>query len=813
MFFKMLKKDIANKKSLNFILLLFMCFASILTVCSSVMIYVNTIGIKKNQQKVNSAELMIFCDRNFNEIKGTREKSTEWFLDQKGVTDVECVDDIELSPSSVDFVGIDEEDYKLTDEGYYFAFDISMEHDRVTDSESEFFDLPYGTVAVSECIQRIAGVKVGDVVRITTQMGNIYEFKIAVITKDPTFPGGARLLFNKEDFEALKNDSPVVQSCYMIDFDDSITDADDWFNVIKNYVLDESGMESATVYDMTSLAVWHYDKLVIVNVAMIMFSCLAMAMVFMSIYFTVKTAIKDEEKELALLKAMGVDSKAYNLFFMAKYLAVALISAVVGFFGGIWIAEYELKNIEMGQLKPLTIYVVGYAFIASLFCFFLILIFVAISIRRLSKISIIDIISGESRGERFKKTHGIHLYKIKHTDVPFYLAFTDLINGLGRYKFLIPAYALGIALMIFVYEVYNTVHSPDWFACTHAIPKFDFAMELPIEKMEEYLIRGGGYKGAFDIINEELKNADIPAHLEYRITNGVDLIYGEDKKTTLGNIIYGCSYEDEWDTYKGVKPVLRNEVMLEAVAAKKLGINVGDNISLCFYEYKEDDDAVTQYNVTEDFIVTGLCDSFVNSVPGIYMSDAFPICRGGHAEAVGGHIDAPEKMHDTYIEQMREMYGKNCIRTRNEETDRQMAGYDTLFFLLRWGFVPMIGIMMVLLTVLYQAVDMKSGTPEIALLKCCGFSNRSIKAWHVMRSVLISLVSSILAIIFLNTGLHAFIRKSFEKMEYILAYKPVRNIFGLYICFPVVATIVLALIVYMTLGKVGKIEVSKLRDN
>ena len=63
MFWRMLRKDLADKKGLNVILLLFMCFASVLTVASAILLYANTLGLKVTEDKVNAADLFIVSER------------------------------------------------------------------------------------------------------------------------------------------------------------------------------------------------------------------------------------------------------------------------------------------------------------------------------------------------------------------------------------------------------------------------------------------------------------------------------------------------------------------------------------------------------------------------------------------------------------------------------------------------------------------------------------------------------------------------------------------------------------------------------
>ncbi|MBO4457218.1 MAG: FtsX-like permease family protein [Butyrivibrio sp.] len=811
MFFRMLKKDITDKKGLNLILLLFMCFSSVLTVSSAVMLYANTVGFKKNNEKVNAAEEKIITTRSFGDTSDKQEATINWFRNRKEVVDIECVDAIKFMCDAVDYSECDESSDEVFANGiYYYAFDFSSEHDRVTDYDSNFFDLPCGTIAIPECIGRNANVNIGDTVRITTQMGNIYEFKVAVITKDPAMEGSNRLIFNNKDFEVLKNDSPVINSFYMIDLVDEAT-LNDTLNLANDFCEagDKGVVEKFVEFCVAATIYRNEITPIVINIFMIIFSVLSVIMEFLSISFTIKTAIKSEEKELGIIKALGVDSASFNLLFATKYVVISLIAAVVGFFGGIVHAEYVLKNFAYGQLRPEFGQIIGYALAAAFMGLLIIFIFVVIALRKLGKISIRDAISGENRGESYKKAKGPKLYKIKNKNIPFYLAFTDLIKRFKQYRFLLFAYMIGISIVLAVLEILNTVHSPYWVERVWSEPEYDFRMTLPDEVMEEYRARGGGSKGAYELINEELAEANIPAKLCYEMASAGTVIYNGDNYAFC-NFFYDRSYDDEVELYEGVRPVLRNEVVIDTFSSKRLGIKVGDSIRMKYPKYNED--GLSYSYMIEDFIVTGFRDITSRDALFVYMSDEFTGAYGDVSD-VHGIIDAPKKMHAEYVEQMRAIYGNNSIRTMKEDLDYQNTTYDSFFVLCKWGFIPLIVGMMIMLTVLYQFVNILEELPEIAFLKSCGFSNGSIKAWQVSRSVLISVLSSVLAIICLNTVTFVFHRKLFEMMGLIMAYEPQRKVFAYYICIPVVITIVLAAVVYMTLGKVEKAELSQLRND
>ncbi|SCY36090.1 ABC-type transport system, involved in lipoprotein release, permease component [Pseudobutyrivibrio sp. AR14] len=807
MFFRMLKKDLADKKRLNIILLIFMCLASVLTVCSAIMLYTNIFGIKADREKVNAADVVIINSRDLGGIEEKQKKLSEWFLNRDGVTELELGETISFRQNAVDFEGFEEDSQALLKDAKYFAYDLNMKHNRVTDMNSQFFDLDYGTIAVPQIIHKYAGVNIGDTVRITTQLGNIYEFKVTVITKDPGMNGHLRLFFNEEDYEVLKKDSPIIEDVYMVKLFEGNTYLDQSSLVndfsemkeseaeyIRGYKLDDSYTDQEVSSTLTAL--------------MIVFSVLLILMVFMTISFTIKSAIKNEEKELGMLKALGIESMSFNWLFAAKYIAISLFSSIVGFFGGIYFSRYEIKYLTFGYLEPELGTMIPVALITSLMSFIIIVFFVAIGLRRMKRISIIDVIAGENRGERFGKHPGLFLHKMKKINVPFYLALTDLTNRIKRYKFLIFAYTFGIAIIITLLEIYNTVYSSYWIERMWGRPEFDFVLDMSREMSDEYIQRGGSLGGAIDIVNEELREATIPATVGY-CSYVTDIELKHNNEIHMAGMYFDCDYISDFELYEGVHPKLRNEVLMDAIDAKKSAIEVGDSISVKYYKYN--DDGLTYKEVEEEFIVVGLVDVAEGQLS-IYTSDMFEGAAEAGRMIVGSKIDAPDSMKDEYIEQMREMYGQSSIRNKIEEIDYSLSGYGAVYSTILMLFIPMILILMIMVTVLYQSVNMVDETPDIALLKCGGFTNGNVKAWQLIRSTMISIGSSILAILLVNTAIAFGLKKLFFNLGYILNYHSNQDVFRFYIVLPILITVIIDFITYLTLKRVDDMEISKIRD-
>lgn len=808
MFWRMLKKDMADKKGLNIILVLFMCFASILTVASAIVLYANYLGKPAAYKRINAADVTVVSERDLDGTEENREEILQWFDKREDVTGVETGETIMFRSNAVFFRDLDNDDFSKIVNSVFYAFDLSMEHDLATDLDGEFLDLPYGTIAVPQDIQNTMGLKIGDKVQIVTQMGNIYEFTIAAFTKDAGISNFYRLFFNDEDFQILMSESPVAYDVYMATMTEGNTSVDE-AQLISAFTEKESDFGSVVVSD--SRLGWNgaNDGSNATNACMIIVSIFLIIMVFMTVSFTIKTAIKNEEKELGMLKALGVESASFNWLFAAKYLAFSLVGTVAGFFGGIHLAGLYVKYLAFNLLKPEAAPMVITALAASLMIFLLIILFVALALRRMKKISIMDVIAGENRGERFGKIPGLFLHKIKNINIPFYLAITDLITKIKRYSFLILAYVMGITLIIMCLELENTTNQEYWITKYWGLPHYDFAIDLPDDLMETYIERGGSIRGAYDIMNEEIQAAGIPAEINYHQTYGTSSLTHEGKTYEV-YLAWNCPSRYSGELYEGVKPVLRNEVLLDAYHATSFGIDVGDTVSVDYYKYS--DDGLTSELVTEDFIVVGLYDG-----PEAYLAliwgDAFEGCARGETYPCGCIINAPEDQHPQVIEQLRELFGKGSIRDHDEHTAYCLKDLHSMWAMLLVVIIPFIVLMMIMVTVLYMSVNILDEVPEIALLKCSGFTNGNIKAWQLLRGLLILVSSAVLAVIFDNTVGLFLITKLYNTMGHIIRLVPNRDILNFYILIPALIVAAILLVLGIVLKKVNSIELWRIRND
>jgi len=121
--------------------------------------------------------------------------------------------------------------------------------------------------------------------------------------------------------------------------------------------------------------------------------------------------------------------------------------------------------------------------------------------------------------------------------------------------------------------------------------------------------------------------------------------------------------------------------------------------------------------------------------------------------------------------------------------------------------------MMALVTVLYLSVSILDEVPEIALLKCSGFGTGSIKAWQLLRVLIILIMSALLSVLFVRTVMYAALRVIYFYLGNLMAFKTLPNVLNYYILFPLALIAVIAAVTAIVLKKVNSVELWRIRND
>ena len=174
-------------------------------------------------------------------------------------------------------------------------------------------------------------------------------------------------------------------------------------------------------------------------------------------------------------------------------------------------------------------------------------------------------------------------------------------------------------------------------------------------------------------------------------------------------------------------------------------------------------------------------------------------------------IDAEGSERDKVFSQLEDLFGKENVMNGMEYTKFILAEYNNLFDMLEFAVGGAVLFILILMTYLYTSVFIAEEASEIALLKSIGFSEKSIKAAHIFRILILSLVSFVLAEILLWTVGQIIVGSIMDGLG-ITGFGFVFEFLVNFIVIPVLVIASVILTQWLNLKKIRNIDICRIKD-
>lgn len=751
----MLKRDIKDKVALNIVLCIFMMVAATLIVVSIGFVYTFLGGIERTYEKCNTSDFIFLTDKSISMDEEQNSIITDLLRSYPNIGDINISERVYLSTSRLEFDGIDKRSVTNLYNSSFMMAPVSRLQNIPYDLNNELFTLESGCIALPEVMAHNAGSHIGDKIRLTTDMGNIYEFTVSYIFKDPSSSMINKILFADEDLEVLKDEFTKTMYLYevtLVNPFSSVGELQNWgwdiHDELKRY--SNEGIITGGVYEITTgkSNTFTDDAMMalIVSIFMCLMGIASIILIFMCISFTLHATVKREEKEIGTMKAIGVDSLSYKMLFIVKYIAFAIIGGVVGLVAGIPLSEVFVSKFVVNTLNPDRSVMIILGLAGSALFILLMLAFSLISLRRMKKISVMDAIHGENRGERFSRIPGVSLSKIKRISPPTFLALQDIVRKIKRYIFLVISYAIGMAIVLLVFQVKRTVVSDDYRKMYWYQAERDVMIRPDDDLRNSLLNRLGSEKNLYLYYEKYYNENGIPLDIQIMDIGEAYLINGDDKVVSV--IAFG-----DYDISRmviidgGHAPKLANEVAVSHFLKEWLGVELGDVITLEYKVYLED--GFGTETVRNDFVVT----AYVESLGGARSPLFFTCINDGsivstNFDIFNEEIVCNDDEYDAYIEKMRAVNEDILIWDYDQVLDYDLGNtFGRLLDFLALSIGIILTVTLFSMSFLYQQIFIEEEASDIAMLKSMGFDKKSIRKWHFVRFILLIVIAAALAII------------------------------------------------------------------
>ena len=809
MFFRMIKKDLKESRGLNVILFLFMIIVSALAAISGFLVYVDIHGTKLTEERVNPHDYVVaYIERN-------RELELTAYEDAIKQSYPNAIfghyEGIRLDITNMSYEGMEKDYDRLRNSlstAVLFLTTQTFDMDLMYTEDNQPFYVENGNIAITGRFAALSGLKVGDKLQITTQMGNIYELNISHITRDPAMDYIYRFIVSEPDYEVLSKESPAKNWLFTVQRNAVNGEAEEKISaLINNY----KPLEEYPHYLGQSNGVTKSNT-VLVSLLVSFFLVLAcifmLIIVFFAISFTIKAAVKKEERELGIMKALGTDSLSFRWLLAAKYIAFAAVGSVAGCMIGPMVGA---------KLVDKFFYNISYTFgagdyvvavLSAMIIMVFIILYIMHSMKRVDKISVMDVLHGEARADSIRRAERLQLNKSRKIPIPLFLALKDILGGFKKYILLFVAYTAGCIVVLMSIMIRDTVINADFLYKYYSFKQMDFVLNLTDKTKEELSLGTGRIDVMLRQFDSMMEKEGIPAKIEMVYMQDSTLVFGDEEDAVL--MYYNFDPEGLRIREGSRYPLLENEILIDQYAAESRGLAIGDKLTIRYEKLSED--RLSSNKAEDEFIITGFVDRLSNiNGKQVIMSKAFKDAAvGGGFNTIGFTLDAPEKEKDAYRQRLQELFPDDYM-TDTEFVASILGLYDMMFSFMRNAFVIVVACILGFLTVMYQVIFMKDEEAELALLTGTGIDDKSTKGWHFLRMMIIFGAACILAVILTPTLVSYLGGLLFKKMLGVTGWELTGG-FGLAVAGLAFITILIAVIMKIVVKKIESIEIWRIRN-
>ena len=720
MYGKILKKDLKRKTTMNVILFIFIALAATFISSSANNLYSITTAMETYFQMAGLPDYLIMTL----EEKENDEAIINFLKESKSLDSWEKDEHLYCGAEQV--LKENGKKIELSDTGIISSFDLRQQ--KFFDSEDkEITKIKSGEIYLPLVVMNDNHLVVGDQITIkngTTSM----KFTIVGNCKDAylgsALMGAKRFIMNPKDYEAIKKGGEMsVGRIYYIETKDV-----DTFEKEVN----KEGFQIIVACDQSLVSITYVMDMVIAGILTVVSVCLILIS-FVILRFTIMFTLQEEFREIGIMKAIGVKSRKIRGIYVIKYFAIAVLGSLSGFLAGIPFGRMFLRQVSANVIisgnhnsifisAGCCVLVVGIVMLFSYTC-----------TMQINRFSAIDAIRNGSQGERYCRK-GILGLKNSRLSVPLFLAVNDIAGNPRRFLVLLITFIMGIILIIVPVNSVNTLKSDQlvkWFSMAESdlyLTNEEQQTQF-IKNDREYMI------DYLDNLEEELKEKGVDATVFMEVMHRYHISAGDNSMTSLGCQGTGVS-TDQYSYLEGTAPAYEDEVALTHLAARKLGVTVGDTVQI-----KVNDEE-------KKFTVTAIYQSMSDMGIGIRFSEktelnyTYAIAVGAVQVNFNGNLSDREKAE--LKDKISDWYPEYKVQEGGSYINFMMGNVAGQMDDVKWLIVLVVIAIDMLVAVLMVKSFITREKGEIGMMKSLGFSNGIIVRWQAVRIGIVLLLSTIL---------------------------------------------------------------------
>ena len=715
MFWRILKKDLKRKKTMNIILLLFVILCSMFVAAAVNNIIAVTGGIEHYFDAADVPDVTVMtlgkndAGERIGELACVREMKTEHWLSvfsskcfrhngkklNNFINSTQLISDREMA---INYFDENNNIIESVDKGCFYASAPFLQDIDIKEGDEVELD-------------------VGDRHLTLKFMG---RFKGALFRSGKA--DAPYLIINSADYDYLDKD----EATHILNYKQlyiNTCDVDEIKELAKNYdrVFVNTREENKGIYFYDMLSAY----------IMMIISVVLMFTAFVVLRFTIGFTISEEFREIGVMKAVGIDNGSIRSLYIVKYLVIAVVGTLIGYFCSVPLGDIMMKTVsenmvlgsESGTLMGL---------LSSGLVVIIILLFCYGCTRRVNKFSPIDAVRNGQTGERFRKRSLLHLGRVK-LPLTAFLSVNDVLSSPKQFSIITVVFMLCVLLMTMMSNFALTLKSEKLLRFFD-VPSSE-AHIMDSEILAEVMTDQSTHKQIIADTEKLLADSGMPGKCTMTIGAQFETSH-EDKTAKINFRVMKGETNDTLYVDKGSAPQKTDEIAVAAGTLDNLGAEIGDKVTAVMNE--------KEY----EFIITGTFSTFVNSANAAFFNKDFDLGHLAASNVMGVqiHFDgSPDKDRiNQNIEKLKDLLETDKVYSTSDFINNFTGMSDTLNAIKKIMMILTV-IVTAMIVILMERSFIAKEKSEIALMKAVGVTGGSIAAQHTLRFVIVSILACILS--------------------------------------------------------------------
>jgi len=561
MLFKILKKDLQNKKVISIVLFIFIMLSA-LTLSSSSIIVVQLMAsidnlfaaadvphyVQMHKGDIDQAEIDAFAASQANvtsqqTVKMLSIDGADLYIGDPSVSENNSVIDVSFVKQTEDF------DYLLS-------------------LDNEILHLEKGEIGVPIFYMEKNSLVIGD--KVYLHNGDISaEYTITHFTRDgqmnPSMCSSKRFLISDTDYALLEAQTNDTE--YLIEFQLADTEH---LNEFETAYISAGLPNKGPSVDLGTFRMIYLITEGIVTMVIVLVSILLTAIAIISLRFTILSSIEDDVKEIGVMKAIGYAHKDIRNIYLGKYVSIAILGCLAGYAASLLFSDFFLANLQlyMGTIEKSTaLYIVPLA--ASLLILIIVTASCMIVVNKLKKITAVSALRNGTTTPTKTRKSLLSLHRSNLMNINLFLSIKDITSRTRTYWLLLGVFILSAFVMILPANLFNTIND-DSFSTYMGIEESDIRIDLhQSEDLEQR------YTEVIHTLEKDEAVADSATLVtcKFKVLNSEGA--WENINVTTGELSnFPLTY------LEGASPAAENEIALSYLNADGMKKGIGDELTI-----------------------------------------------------------------------------------------------------------------------------------------------------------------------------------------------------------------------------------------